>query len=122
MEAIVRRILEAARAAGGDPPAARFVQTSKVLRRALAAADDLSPASRRALADEMNEETPAVERYHDVLVRLVYGCGWEQLLEGQGNFGWVCYGFPGGAPTHPRFTECRITLRGIEYLRDTAGP
>ena len=122
MEAIIRRILEAARAECGGQPEAAFVQASKVLRRALEAADDLSPASRRALADEVNEVTPAVERYYDVLVRLVHGCGWEPLLEGQGNFGAVCYGFPGDPPTHARYTEVRITRRGLDYLRDTAEP
>lgn len=122
MEVIVRRILETARAECGGQPETKFVQSSKVIRRALAAADDLAPASRRALADETNEDTPSVERYYDVLVRLVYGCGSGSLLEGQGNFGWGCYGFPGGAPAHPRYTECRITRRGLEYLRDSAEP
>jgi len=122
VEAIIRRILEAARAECGGQPEAKFVKTSKVIRRALAAADDLSPASRRALADEMNEDTPSVERYHDVLVRLVYGCGWQPLLEGEGNFGAVCYGHPDALPAHPRYTSCRITQRGLEYLRDTAEP
>jgi hypothetical protein len=122
VEAIIRRILEAARVECGDHPGATFVQSSKVIRRALAAADDLSPASRRALADEVNEATPAVERYSDVLVRLVHGCGWQPLLEGQGNFGAVCYGFPGDPPAHPRYTAVRITQRGLDYLRDTAEP
>jgi hypothetical protein len=124
VEEIVRRILEAARAEGGDPPGAAFVRTARVIRRALEAAGDLSPASRRALADDANPSTPAVERYHEVLVRLVY-CGpvyTEPLLEGQGNFGSVCVGHPDYSPAHPRYTECRITPRGLQYLDDTAEP
>jgi hypothetical protein len=119
-EVIVRRLLEAARVECGDLPHAVFKQSAKVIRRALAAADDLSPASRRALlADDTNELTPAVERYYDVLVRLV--CfGGEPLMEGQGNFGCVCVGHPENPPTLPCYTECRITPRGLQYLIDTA--
>jgi hypothetical protein len=120
VEVIVRRLLEAARAECGDPPQAVFRNSAKVIRRALKAADDLSPASRRALADETNEQTPAVERYYDVLVRLVSGGGWEPLMEGQGNFGGVCVGHPEDPPAHLRYTECRITPRGLQYLVDTA--
>ena len=120
MEVIVRRLLEAARTECGDPPEARFVRSAKVIRRALKAVDDLSPASRRALADETSELTPAVERYYDVLVRLVSGGGWEPLMEGQGNFGYVCVGHPENPPASPCYTECRITPRGLQYLADTA--
>lgn len=120
MEVIVRRLLEAARVECGAPPQAVFVKSAKVVRRALTAADDLSPASRRALADETNELTPAVERYYDVLVRLVYGGGWEPFMEGQGNFGCVCVGHPENPPAHPRYTECRITPQGLQYLADAA--
>ena len=120
MEVIVRRLLEAARAECGDPPQAVFRNSAKVILRALTAADDLSPASRRALADETNEQTPAVERYYDVLVRLVYGGGWEPLMEGQGNFGCVCVGHPENPPARPCYTECRITPQGLQYLADTA--
>jgi hypothetical protein len=118
MEETVRRVLEAARAEGGDPPDAAFVRTARVLRRALQAADDLSPASQRALEDD-HPSTPSVERYHEVLVCLVHS-GPEPLLEGQGNFGGVCAGHPDGPPAHPRYTECRITPRGLQYLIDTA--
>jgi hypothetical protein len=120
VEVIVRRLLEAARAECGDPPAAVFVRSAKVIRRALKAVDDLSPASRRALADETSELTPAVERYYDVLVRLVYGGGWEPLMEGQGNFGCVCVGHPENPPARPCYTECRITPQGLQCLADTA--
>jgi hypothetical protein len=120
VEVIVRRLLEAARAKCGAPPQAVFVKSAKVIRQALTAADDLSPASRRALADETNELTPAVERYYDVLVRLVCGGAWEPLMEGQGNFGCVCVGHPENPPAHPWYTECRITPHGIQYLADTA--
>jgi hypothetical protein len=122
VEIIVQRLLEAALSECGDPPLARFVRSAKVIRRALKAADDLSPASRRALADETIEQTPAVERYYDVLVRLVSGGGWEPLMEGQGNFGCVCVGHPENLPAHPCYTECRITPRGLQYLADTAPP
>ena len=56
MEVIVRRLLEAAQAKCGAPP--HFVKSAKVIRQALTAADDLSLASRRALANETNELTP----------------------------------------------------------------
>ena len=79
MEVIVRRLLEAARAKCGAPPQAVFVKSAKVIRQALTAADDLSPASRRALADETNELTPAVERYYDVLVRMVCAGVWREV-------------------------------------------
>ncbi len=113
---IIRLLLEAARAEGSDPPTAKFVRSAKVIKRALQKAGDLSAASRRALADDDSETTPAVERYYDVLVRLVQ---WDQpLLEGQGNFGGMCYGHPDYPPAHPKYTECRITARGVQYLAD----
>ena len=118
MQVIVRRLLEAARVKCGAPP--HFVQSAKLIRQALTAADDLSPASRRALADETHELTPAVERYYDVLVRLVCGGALAQLMEGQGNFGFICYGHPENPPAHPLYTECRITPHGVQYLADTA--
>jgi hypothetical protein len=94
-----------------------------VIRRALETAGDLSPASERALADETNPWTPAVERYHDVLVRLVWCCSTsgEPFLEGQGNFGGVCVGYPDDLAAHPLYTECRITPRGLQYLADAFG-
>jgi hypothetical protein len=85
MEEIFRRVLEAARAEGGDPPNATFVRTARVIRCALEAADDLSPASRRALEDDAHPSTPSVERYHEVLICLVHSG--PPFLEGQGNFG-----------------------------------
>jgi hypothetical protein len=54
---------------------------------------------------ETSELTPAVERYYDVLVRLVCGFGGERLMEGQGNFGSVCVGHPENPPAHPCYTE-----------------
>ena len=117
MQEIFRRVLEAARAEGGDPPV--FVRTARVIRRALKAADDLSPASRQALEDDVHPSTPSVERYHEVLVCLVHS-GPESLLEGQGNFGGAGAGHPDGPPAHPLYTECRITSRGLQYLIDTA--
>ena len=122
MQEIVRQILEAARAEGGDTPRAAFVRSARVIRRALETAGDLSPASERALADETSPWTPAVERYHDVLVRLVWCCHAEPFLEGQGNFGSVCVGYPDSPPAHPLYTRCRITPRGLEYLTDAFGP
>ncbi len=116
----MRRLLEAARAECGDPPETVFVRSAKVIRRALKAIDDLSPASRRALADETSELTPAVERYYDVLVRLVCGGALAPLMEGQGNFGFICYGHPENPPARPCYTECRITPQGLQYLADTA--
>ena len=121
MQEVVRQILEAARAEGGDPPGAAFVRTAHVIRRALETAGDLSPASQRALDDDTNPWTPAVERYHDVLVRLVWCCHAEPFLEGEGNFGGVCIGYPDCLAAHPLFTACRITQRGSEYLADAFG-
>jgi hypothetical protein len=93
-----------------------------VIRRALETAGDLSPASQRALDDDTNPWTPAVERYHDVLVRLVWCCHAEPFLEGEGNFGGVCVGYPDSLAAHPLYTRCRITPRGLEYLTDAFGP
>ena len=125
MQEIVRLILEAARAEGGDPPGAAFVRSADVIRRALEMAGDLSPASERALADETSPWTPAVERYHDVLVRLAWYCHAEPFLESEGNFGGVCVGYPDDLAAHPLYTRCRITPRGLEYLEylaDAFGP
>jgi hypothetical protein len=123
VQEIVRQILEAARAEGGDTPRAAFVRSARVIRRALETAGDLSPASERALADETSPWTPAVERYYDVLVRLVWCCSTfgEPFLEGEGNFGGVCIGYPDCLAAHPLFTACRITQRGSEYLADAFG-
>jgi hypothetical protein len=100
-----------------------FVRSADVIRRALETAGDLSPASQQALADETIPWTPAVERDSDVLARLVW-CGpayGEPYLEGQGNFGSVCVGYPDSPPAHPLFTQCRITPRGLDYLVDAFG-
>jgi hypothetical protein len=123
VQEIVRLILEAARAEGGDPPGAAFVRSARVVRRALEMAGDLSPASERALADETKPWTPAVEQYCDVLARLVWcrSSTGEPFLEGEGNFGGVCVGYPDNPPAHPLFTTCRIAPRGLEYLADAFG-
>ena len=114
MDQIIRLLLEAARAECGDPPKSKFKKSSKVIQRVLRKTNDLSAASKQALADDLVEITPAVERYYDILVRLVQGC--QQLLEGQGNFGGVCYGYYPAA--HPRYTLCRITAQGVQFLAD----
>jgi hypothetical protein len=116
MERIVRLILEAAQAEGDGT----FVRSAKVVRRALEADGKLTPKARSWLAEREDVAEEAM-RFYDVLVRLVCGPGFEPLLEGQGNFGCVCYGHPDHPPAHPRYTECRITDQGRQYLEDVGG-
>lgn len=91
------------------------------MRRALEAAGLFTPAAKAWLADEGDARDPEAEHFYDLLVRLVHGTGWEPYLAGQGNFGGVCYGYPDSPPAHPKYTECRITPRGLGFLRDTVG-
>jgi hypothetical protein len=118
---IIQRILQAAKAETKGRGGYKYVRTARILERALREASDLSAATRQALRSDEAPMTPAVERYHEVLVRLVYsGPAYaEPLLEGQGNFGSVCLGHPDYPPAHPLYTECRITQRGIQYLADS---
>ncbi|MFO0926749.1 MAG: hypothetical protein U0736_06865 [Gemmataceae bacterium] len=119
MERIVRQLLQAARELGGEPPSARHVASAKVVRCALAAAGELSAADRRYLAERGDGDGTAAARYYDVLMRLVNGVSWtESYLDGAGNFGAVCYGHPDYPPAHPRYTTCRISARGLQYLLD----
>jgi hypothetical protein len=91
-----------------------------VIRLALEADGKFTSAARRWLADQPDATDADAERFFDVLVRLVCGMRGEALLEGQGNFGALCYGHPDNPPAHPRYTECRITPRGLQHLADTA--
>lgn len=116
MERIVRLILEAAQAEGNGS----FVRAAVVVRKALEADSKLTPKAKRWLQDRADADDEA-EQFYDVLVRLVCGPGFEPLLEGQGNFGGICYGHPDHPPAHPRYTECRITQRGLQYLQDVGG-
>jgi hypothetical protein len=113
MERIVRRILEAALAEGDGA----FVRSAKVVRRALEADGKLTPNAKRWL-DERRDVAEEAMRFYDVLVRLICCPSFEPLLEGQGNFGGVCYGHPDRPPAHASYTECRITDRGRQYLED----
>jgi hypothetical protein len=116
MERIVRLILEAAQAEGDGA----FVRSAKVVRRALEADGKLTPEARRWLAEREDVAEEAMQ-FYDVLVRLVCCPGFQPLLEGQGNFGGVCYGHPDYPPAHARYTECRITDSGRQYLADVGG-
>jgi hypothetical protein len=116
MERMVRLILEAAQAEGDGA----FVRSAKVVRRALEADGKLTPKARRWLEGRGGVAEEAM-RFYDVLVRLVCCPGFAPLLEGQGNFGCVCYGHPDHPPAHPRYTECRITDPGRQYLAGVGG-
>ena len=116
MERMVRLILEAAQAEGDGA----FVCSAKVVRRALEADGKLTPKARRWL-DDKGVAVEEAARYYDVLVRLVCGPGFEPFLEGQGNFGFLCYGHPDHPLAHPRYTECRITATARQYLEDVGG-
>lgn len=116
MERTIRLILETAQTEGNGG----FVRSAVVIRKALEADGKLTPKAKRWLEDRADAAEDA-ERFYDVLVRLICSPGYEPLLEGQGNFGGICYGHPDHPPAHPRYTECRITERGRQYLADVGG-
>jgi hypothetical protein len=121
MEKTLRLLLEAAHVEGEVRAPGAFVRSARVIRRAMEAAGQLTPEANRWLEDEADETDAEAARFYDVLVRLVCGPGFEPLLEGQGNFGFLCYGHPDHPPAHPRYTECRITERARQYLEDVGG-
>jgi hypothetical protein len=120
MKRMVRLILEAAQAELADQPRGAWIRSATVVQRALRADGTLTPQSKRWLADKVDERDRRAARFYDTLVRLVCGVDGQCLLEGQGNFGAVCYGYPDCPPAHPRYTECRITQRGLDFVEDTA--
>jgi hypothetical protein len=121
MERIVRLILEAAHVVGEARAPGAFVRSARVIRRAMEATGQLTPKANRWLEDEPGKTDAEAAQFYDVLVRLVCGTGSEPMLEGQGNFGFLCYGHPDHPPAHPRYTECRITERARQYLEDVGG-
>ena len=113
MNDIEQQVLLAVRKLYDIADRGRFVKSANVIRQVLEDQGRLDAVAEAYLQQKEHEHSEA-EVIYDVIVQLVLNkSGQPNYLEGQGNFGG---GSPAHPPAHPRFTDCRITARGIEYL------